>query len=215
MRARLAVTAAVLVSALAVPAVAGAHGFSASGSVFEGLRGPGFPEASTYDTTKNMHPMGFSERTGTTNSDLAFWGDRVYQGNYVGFRILDVSSPAQPRQLLDYRDCAGNQGDVIIWDDILVRSWNSGAPAGATCDGDPVPQGFEGLHVFDVSNPADPDLVAEIEAGCSSTTARRARHAPASTSSKCRSATPRGRATCASSRPDGAATTRASSSVTR
>jgi hypothetical protein len=174
MRARLAATAIVLVSVLAVPAGAGAHGFSASGSVFDegqGLRGPGFPAASTYDATKNMHPMGFSERTGTTNSDLAFWGDRAYQGNYVGFRILDISSPAQPRQLLDYRDCAGNQGDVIIWDDILVRSWNSSAPAGATCDGQPVAQGFEGLHVFDVSNPADPDLVAEIETECGSHTA--------------------------------------------
>jgi hypothetical protein len=113
MRARLAATAAVLVCALAIPAAAGAHGFSASGSVFEegqGLRGPGFPAAATYDFTKNMHPMGFSERTGTTNSDLAFWGDRAYQGNYVGFRILDVSSPAQPRQLLDYDDCAGQPG---------------------------------------------------------------------------------------------------------
>ena len=171
MRARLAVTAAVLIGALVVPAAAGAHGFNASSSVFEGLRGPGFPAASTYETTKNMHPMGFSERAGTTNSDLAFWGDRAYQGNYVGFRILDVSAPAQPRLLLDYSDCAGNQGDVIIWDDILVRSWNSPAPAGSSCDGQPVPAGFEGLHVFDVSNTADPELVAEIDTDCGSHTA--------------------------------------------
>jgi hypothetical protein len=158
---------------LILPAIAGAHGFTAS-SVFaesQGLRGPGFPAVTTYDYTKNMHPMSFSERTGTTNSDLAFWGDRAYQGNYQGFRILDIKSPAQPRQLVDYRDCAGNQGDVIIWESILVRSWNSAAPAGATCDGEPVPAGFEGLHVFDVSDPSDPDLVAAIETECGSHTA--------------------------------------------
>jgi hypothetical protein len=69
----------------------------------------------TFDFTKNMHPIGFSERTGTTKSDLAFWGDRAYQGNYAGFRIQDVSSPAQPRELANYDECNGNQGDAVVW----------------------------------------------------------------------------------------------------
>lgn len=136
---------------------------------------------STYDYSQNMHPLGFSPRANTTspftaNSDLAFWGRTAYQGNYDGFRIIDISSPANPRELIDYRDCAGNQGDVIIWDDILVRSWNSAAPLGATCDGEPLPAstfpgGWEGLHVFDVSDPSNPDLVASVETQCGSHTA--------------------------------------------
>src|SRR5918995_4644827 len=110
-----------------------------------GAAGP-FDAVSTYTYSQNMHPLGYSPRANTTdpftaNSDLAFWGDRAYQGNYDGFRIIDISSPANPRELIDYRDCAGNQGDVIIWGTILVRSWNSAAPAGATCDGEPVPAG--------------------------------------------------------------------------
>lgn len=136
---------------------------------------------SSFTFTKNMHPKGFSARENTTspftaNSDLAFWGKLAYQGNYDGFRIIDISSPAKPRELLDYRECAGNQGDVIIWGQILVRSWNSPAPEGATCDGEPIlpgvfPGGWEGLHVFDVSDTSDPDLVASVETECGSHTA--------------------------------------------
>jgi hypothetical protein len=135
-----------------------------------------FEAVSTFAYSQNMHPLGFSARENTTspftaNSDLAFWGRTAYHGNYDGFRIVDVSAPANPRVLNDYRDCAGNQGDVIVWDTILVRSWNSPAPAGATCDGEPVPTGWEGVHVFDVSDPSDPDLVGSVETACGSHTA--------------------------------------------
>jgi hypothetical protein len=134
------------------------------------------PVFSAYTYTDNMHPLGFSPRANTqnpftANSDLAFWGKTVYQGNYDGFRIIDATEPDNLVELNDYRACAGNQGDVIVWGTILVRSWNSPAPAGATCDGQPVPQGFEGIHVFDVSNPADPSLVAAVATSCGSHTA--------------------------------------------
>jgi hypothetical protein len=130
--------------------------------------------AATHVSSQNMHALGDSPRPnpapGVFNSDLAFWGDRAYQGTYDGFRIVDISAPANPKTLNDYDECFGNQGDVIIWDTILIRSWNSPAPAGATCDGDPVPLGWEGVHVFDVSNPADPDLVGAVETECGSHT---------------------------------------------
>jgi hypothetical protein len=133
---------------------------------------------STFDYTKNMHPMGYSEELYPNNpnfdgwnSDLAFWGNTAYQGEINGFRILDVSSPVNPTVLVDYENCAGDQGDVIIWDDVLVRSWNSPAPAGAQCGGMPVPAGQEGLHIFDVSNPASPQVVAFVPLDCGSHTA--------------------------------------------
>ncbi len=139
------------------------------------------PAASTFTNSQNMHPMGFSPRANTTspftaNSDLAFRDRLAFQGNYDGFRIIDIHEPDNPVQLLDYRECTGNQGDVIVWGNILVRSWNSPAPAGATCDGEPVlpgvfPGGWEGLHVFDISNLSDPDLVASVETECGSHTA--------------------------------------------
>ncbi|MGH2655344.1 MAG: PA domain-containing protein [Actinomycetota bacterium] len=129
-------------------------------------------EVSTFDYTQNMHPMGHSARIpvgGRFNSDLAFWGKTAYQGTYEGFRIIDITERDNPVEVNNYAECApgstaGNQGDVIIWDDILVRSWNSNTgAAGSSCDGDFVPPGFEGLHVFEVSDPSDPDLIASVD----------------------------------------------------
>src|ERR671918_2093553 len=130
------------------------------------------PAVSSFDYMQNMHPMGHSARIpvgGRFNSDLAFWGKTAYQGTYEGFRIIDITERDNPVEVNNYAECApgstaGNQGDVIIWGDILVRSWNSNTgAAGSSCDGDFVPPGFEGLHVFDVSNASDPDLVASVD----------------------------------------------------
>jgi hypothetical protein len=104
------------------------------------------------------------------NSDLAFWGDLAFNGNYDGFRIIDISDRRNPQEIVHQR-CQGNQGDIVVWDKVLIRSWNSPAPAGATCDGQPVPEGWEGLHVFDISNLQDPRLVASVELPCGSHTA--------------------------------------------
>jgi uncharacterized repeat protein (TIGR01451 family) len=138
------------------------------------------PPVSTYAITSNMEPLGWEPRENPSssiiNSDLAFWGDRAYQGTYDGFQIIDISNPEDPQQVLDYNQCNGDQGDLVVWNNILVRSWNSGAGATATCDGDriipPLPDtSWEGLHVFDISNELDPDLVASVNLQCGSHTA--------------------------------------------
>ena len=140
---------------------------------------------STFTYTKNMHPLGYSPRvvpltgtgSGVFNSDLAFWGKTAVQGTYEGFRLIDVSDPENPSELVNFTGCVqgtttGNQGDVIVWDNILVRSWNSPAPAGgAVCGGVATPAGQEGLHVFDISNPASPVGLAFVATPCGSHTA--------------------------------------------
>jgi hypothetical protein len=104
------------------------------------------------------------------NSDIAFWGNLSFNGNYDGFRIIR-NSPGNPQEI-NWTHCNGNQGDIVVWGDILVRAWNTPAPADdpATpapenrfCDGQPVPVGFEGVHVFDISNLSNPELVGSIE----------------------------------------------------
>jgi hypothetical protein len=128
--------------------------------------------------TKNVHPLGhiiepgvlggFGGANPDIQTDIAFWGKHAIQGNWDGFNIRDISEPDNPTTV-SRTFCDGNQGDVIVWDDIVVRSWNTaaGTPgafgAGLTCDGQAVPAGFEGLHVFDISNPVDPVLVASVE----------------------------------------------------
>ncbi len=125
--------------------------------------------------SQNMRFLGFSPKPNTTdpftaNSDLAFRGRYAFQGHYNGFRVLDISRPAQPREIA-FQECFGDQGDVAVWGDILIRSWNAPARAGATCDGQPVPEGFEGVHVFDISDLRDPKLVGAVETECGSHTA--------------------------------------------
>ena len=133
------------------------------------------PPVSTFDFTKNLHPQGFSPfgntpnlpgQTFTANSDLAFRGRLAFQGHYTGFRIVDISEPDNPQQI-SFTECAGNQGDVVVYGDILVRSWNSPANGTGTaafeCDGEPVPANWEGVHIFDISDLSDPELVGEIE----------------------------------------------------
>jgi hypothetical protein len=135
---------------------------------------------STDPRTPNMLPLGHIEEPASllnpavgnpdVHTDIAFWGDLAIQGNWDGFNIRDISSPGNPKQI-SRTFCNGDQGDVVVWGDIVVRSWNSNAPAGRFCDGEPVLPGFEGLHIFDISNLSDPVLVGSVDLACGSHTA--------------------------------------------
>lgn len=91
-----------------------------------------------WDVTPNLTALGFSPRpnpaAGVFNSDLAFWGDYAFQGTYDGFRIVDITKPQRPKEVL-FQPCNGNQGDIVVWGknkdkpDLLVRSYNTPAPA--------------------------------------------------------------------------------------
>lgn len=129
--------------------------------------------------TNNLRPMGHivepklfggGPELGDVHTDEAFWGKLLIQGNWDGFNIRDISAPGHPKQI-SRTFCDGNQGDVVVWDDIVVRSWNSNAPGTTFCDGELVPAGFEGLHVFDISDVDDPELVASVDLAQGSHTA--------------------------------------------
>lgn len=121
-----------------------------------------------------LRALGHAANPGTfpdvVNSDLAFWGNLAFNGSYDGFRIINIASKRNPQEIV-HQQCEGSQGDVVVWNDILVRSYNSPAEEGASCDGQPIPEGFEGLHVFDITNVHNPDLVASVELPCGSHTA--------------------------------------------
>jgi hypothetical protein len=96
------------------------------------------------------------------NSDLAFWGKLAFHGDYDGFRIVDISDADDP-QLVSRTRCNGDQGDIVVWEDVLVRAWNAPKSEPRPCDGATVPAGFEGMHIFDISDLSDPQLVGEVE----------------------------------------------------
>ncbi len=129
--------------------------------------------------TQNVHEMGHDAKPATfsvpdgqrvVSSDLAFQGKLAYQGNYNGFRVIDISAPGNPK-LVAEAECNGDQGDVVVWDHILVRSWNTKRGDDRACGGTTVPAGFEGVHVWDISDPANPALVGSLELPCGSHTA--------------------------------------------
>jgi hypothetical protein len=138
----------------------------------------GLPAGAGHTTdprTSNLRPRGHIEEPASLlnpavanpdiHTDIAFWGRLAFQGNWDGFNIRNISNPNRPRQV-SRTFCDGAQGDIVVWDDVLVRAWDANAPAGRFCDGEPVPPGFEGLHVFDISDLSDPDLVASVDLPC-------------------------------------------------
>jgi hypothetical protein len=127
-------------------------------------------------------------QTGPTNSDLAFWGDHLYAGNYDGFKILDITDRAQPQTLVEY-PCVSIQNDVGVWDTgpnhgskrLLFTSVDASEPTDDCVDADGVrdpvsplaPSGeesFEGLRIFDVTNPASPIYLKAVFTDCGSHT---------------------------------------------
>jgi LVIVD repeat len=131
----------------------------------------GAADHATRPHTQNMHALGHSPDFGSflvpdgqrdANSDLAFWGKLAFHGDYDGFRIVDISDPQDP-QLISRTRCNGDQGDIVVWGNILVRAWNAPKTVERNCDGTTVPVGFEGMHIFDISNLENPQLVGEVE----------------------------------------------------
>src|SRR5437660_3035585 len=55
------------------------------------------------------------------SSDLAFQGDHLFQGNYYGVSIYDISNPANTT-LLTSLVCPGGQGDVSVYKNLLFMS---------------------------------------------------------------------------------------------
>ncbi len=112
------------------------------------------------------------------NSDMAFWGDTLVQGSYDGFRLIDISQPTAPRLIADV-ECRGPQGDVSIWENLVFVSVDrpQTTPRCNSEDAEKVdplfvpPQGgWEGIRVFDISQPRQPRLVTSVATDCGSHT---------------------------------------------
>jgi hypothetical protein len=130
--------------------------------------------------TPNLKPMGhIFEPASLLNpaignpdihTDIAFWGKFAIQGNWDGFNIRNIAAPGNPKQV-GRAFCEGGQGDVVVWKNIVVRTWDAPASGTTMCGGEPVPAGFEGLHIFDISDKTSPELVGSVDLPCGSHTA--------------------------------------------
>lgn len=143
--------------------------------------GEDFQTAQSPAGIEGMSLVGNSDKDGTVNSDLAFWGDLAYAGNYGGFRILDIKRD-QPRVLVDFA-CNGPQNDVSVYEirgrRYLFQSIDQPQSA-EDCSSQDQPlwptdptkrtPGFEGLRMFDVTNPRKPRFLRGIQTACGSHT---------------------------------------------
>ena len=115
------------------------------------------------------------------NSDLAFQGNHLFQGNFYGVNIYDISNPAQAA-LVTSLVCPGGQGDVSVYKNLLFMSVEM--PNGRLDCGtegfppEPPPaaghekehrlpaaqkERFRGVRIFDISNIKNPKQVAAVQ----------------------------------------------------
>lgn len=114
------------------------------------------------------------------NSDLAFQGKYLFQGNFYGVNIYDVSNPTKAR-LVTSMVCPGGQGDVSVHKNLMFMSVEMPngrldcgiqgfppPPAGVAADGRPLPpapskERFRGVRIFDISDISRPRQVAAVQ----------------------------------------------------
>jgi hypothetical protein len=117
------------------------------------------------------------------NSDLAFQGNHLFQGNFYGVSIYDISDPDHAR-LLTSLVCPGGQGDVSVYKNLLFMSVEM-ANGRLDCGTQgfppepPPPPGtekenrrrppaaqkdrFRGVRIFDISDIQNPKQVAAVQ----------------------------------------------------
>lgn len=103
---------------------------------------------------------------GVTNSDLAFKGDYVFQGNYNGVIIWDVSNPAEPQLVKDYL-CPASQSDVSVYGDLMFVS-GEGTSGRLDCGTQGVedavsPDRLRGIRIFDISDIENPAYISNVQ----------------------------------------------------
>jgi hypothetical protein len=115
------------------------------------------------------------------NSDLAFQGNHLFQGNFYGVSIYDISNPAKTT-LLTSMVCPGGQGDVSVYKNLLFMSVempNGRLDCGAQGfpPNPPPPAGqenkpslpaaqkdrFRGVRIFDIADVKNPKQVAAVQ----------------------------------------------------
>ena len=137
-------------------------------------------------SSPNMHLLANLPKSGpfaaesAFNSDLAFWGRYAIQGNYNGFQITDISDPQAPA-IVSQVNCPGSQNDVSVWRNLIITSTDS-RRSDDSCSSfalssqtvpsstDPNAEYWEGIKIFDWSNPAAPRLIKTVETDCGSHT---------------------------------------------
>ena len=101
-----------------------------------------------------------------SNTDLAFQGNLLYQGNYNGFQIWDIEDPESPELRLSVV-CPGGQGDVSVYGDLVFMSaqeTRGRLDCGIEGVADSISaERMKGVRIFDMSDFDNPRQVAAVQ----------------------------------------------------
>ncbi len=101
-----------------------------------------------------------------SNTDLAFQGNLLYQGNYNGFQIYDISEPGSPELRVSVV-CPGGQGDVSVFGDLLFMSaqeTRGRVDCGIEGVADSISaERMRGVRIFDLADLDNPRQVAAVQ----------------------------------------------------
>ncbi|QGN49066.1 LVIVD repeat-containing protein [Micromonospora sp. WMMD558] len=112
------------------------------------------------------------DTTAALGTDIAFQGPFAYVGNYEGFTIYNIANPAAPK-IMSTVHCPGSQNDISIHGNLLFLSTDSSRSddsCASTSQSATVKDSWEGIKVFDVSNPVKPQYIKAVETACGSHT---------------------------------------------
>jgi hypothetical protein len=130
-----------------------------------GTANKGMTLVTTVKKSSEFHPDAPGGLT-YANSDLAFGGNFLYQGNFSGLQIWNISNPAAPK-LTKAEVCFTEQGDVSVYGHLLfVSAENGGSRIDCGTQGikDTVSKDrILGIRIFDISNPLAPKQVADVQ----------------------------------------------------
>ncbi len=103
------------------------------------------------------------------NSDLAFQGNHLFQGNFYGVSIYDISDPSKTK-LLTSMLCPGGQGDVSVYKNLMFMSVEMPngrldcSAEGFAPDAPAVQKDrFRGVRIFDISDIKNPKQIAAVQ----------------------------------------------------
>jgi hypothetical protein len=162
-----AIAAALAVGGFAVaPALAGSGSVGKSGTA---LAPDEIGHSSNITHLSNTPHSGPLMAPGT---DMAFQDDKAFVGNYNGFVIYDIANAAAPK-VVSQVSCPGAQNDVSVHGNLLLLSTDS-SRSDDSCSSAAQPatvkESWEGIKVFDISDPGDPRYIKSVETSCGSHT---------------------------------------------
>ncbi|WP_454850477.1 LVIVD repeat-containing protein [Promicromonospora soli] len=158
---------------VALTAFLAAAAVALAGPVAASVAEPDVPPGET--ASSNMTHLSNQPKNGAlqgTGSDIAFQGKYAFAGNYDGFTVYDLTDKENPEQVVQVY-CPGSQNDVSVYKNILVLSTDS-SRSDDSCASTSMPAtekaAWEGIKIWDISNPLAPEYIKSVETECGSHT---------------------------------------------